>query len=522
MEEKFYRQIEEWHEADDHRRVIESILAIPREEWGYRLTCLLARAYVNTQEPENWETALSLILSVEEEGREDPEWQFRTGGILCRLLRKEDAQARFREGFALLPPDSEKRQGWQEKCDLVLRLCQAEMDRERDRKAAWERYQDSLEPEKALDFYVNGLLHGGLQEEDRVEGSAVLLPRLGIRIRPQVEQISRRGAVVNLRLEAPQWGRRLFECSVGMGGSPGQALGLSASSFIFSFLEGVLRMEDRVEPRELETSLDGRTHRWELYPSNIVGLGTAPQPEGQVWWDLLGEDIRRRLGNQRVCYVKVYGAKVDGQVTGECRVDDIKSEELSAKVAQAVEGWPAGQFASQKQFFFLRQREETILPYPYEGEDGERRLRSAVAEAARMFQACRTEADYDGYSRRLAERIGDKTLADECLTFLPELCAANAFPQLQAAETVEICREGFPPETVYKNQLADYYPLWTLLLQILREGELEEDADAVYRKYVGYSSTYNVVRRLEQKGSRMENCRLTALLCRVDGDFQIR
>lgn len=518
MDEKLYQQIEAWHKADEHQQIIQRVLSIPREEWDYRLTCLLARAYVNTQEPENWDTALSLLLSVEEEGRADPEWYFRTGGVLCRLLRKEEAQARFQEGFALLPPDSEARPDWERRCTQVLAFCQQELDR----KAAWERYGDSLDPEKALDFYLNGLLHGGLQDEDRVEGNAILLPRQGVRILPQVEQISQRGAVVNLWLEAPQWGKRLFECSVGMGSSPSQALGLSASSFIFSFLEGVMRMEDRVEPRELETLFDGKAHRWELYPSNIVGLGSAPQPEGQVWWELLGEDIQRRLGNQRVCYVKIYGAKVDGQVTGECRVDDIKSEELSAKVAQAVERWPAGQFASQKQFFFIRQQEETILPYPYEGAEGERRLRGALGEAVRMFMACRTEEDYDQYSQRLGERIGDETLADECLTFLPELCAANAFPQLQAAETVEICREGRPPETVYKNQLADYYPLWTLLLQLFQEEELGADPDAIYREYVGYSSTCNVVRQMEQQGSRLEDCRLASLLCQMGSGFQLR
>lgn len=518
MDEKLYQQIEAWHKADEHQQIIQRVLSIPREEWDYRLTCLLARAYVNTQEPENWDTALSLLLSAEEEGKADPEWYFRTGGVLCRLLRKEEAQARFQEGFALLPPDSEARPDWERRCTQVLAFCQQELDR----KAAWERYGESLDPEKALDFYLNGLLHGGLQDEDRVEGNAILLPRQGVRILPQVEQISQRGAVVNLWLEAPQWGKRLFECSVGMGSSPTQALGLSASSFIFSFLEGVMRMEDRVEPRELETLFDGKAHRWELYPSNIVGLGSAPQPEGQVWWELLGEDIQRRLGNQRVCYVKIYGAKVDGQVTGECRVDDIKSEELSAKVAQAVERWPAGQFASQKQFFFIRQQEETILPYPYEGAEGERRLRSALGEAVRMFMACRTEEDYDQYSQRLGERIGDETLADECLTFLPELCAANAFPQLQAAETVEICREGRPPETVYKNQLADYYPLWTLLLQLFQEEELGADPDAIYREYVGYSSTCNVVRQMEQQGSRLEDCRLASLLCQMGSGFQLR
>ena len=82
MDEKLYQQIEAWHKADEHQQIIQRVLSIPREEWDYRLTCLLARAYVNTQEPENWDKALSLLLSVEEEGKTDPEWYFRTGGVL--------------------------------------------------------------------------------------------------------------------------------------------------------------------------------------------------------------------------------------------------------------------------------------------------------------------------------------------------------------------------------------------------------------------------------------------------------
>ena len=53
------------------------------------------------------------------------------------------------------------------------------------------------------------------------------------------------------------------------------------------------------------------------------------------------------------------------------------------------------------------------------------------------------------------------TLAAECLSFLPELCAENAFQQLQVAETVEIRRDGLPPEvqTVVKLRFYEDMPL---------------------------------------------------------------
>lgn len=518
MDELFYQRIETWQEAGESQQIIDCIRLIPPEDRDYRLTSALARAYLDMESGEYLEEALSLLLGLEEEGREDPVWYIRVGGVHARLLHEKEAEEWFQKGLALMEPGSDRYREEEQQCRRILQFCRSELTR----RAAQERYQDSLDPEKALDYVVNGLLHGGLQTETQVEGHTVLLPEYGIRILPEVEDIKPRGAVLNFWLEAPQWGKRLFECSAGMGGTPGQALGMAAGSFGFSFVEGLIRMESQEDPREVESTLAGQVHKWDLYPSNIVGMGACPQPEGQVWWDALGEDLIKRLGNQRLCYVKIYGAKINGEVTGECRIDDIKSEELSEKVARLVETWEDVPFASQKQFFFLRQREETLLPYRYEGEEGQERLRQGIIEGVRLFHACRTEADFDGFSHRLTQRIGDGTLAAECLTFLPELCAGNAFPQLPAAETVEICRDGLPKELVYKNQLADYYPLWNVFCETMRSGIFGDETNQIYQQLVGYSSTYQVICQLKKGGSRLEECRLTALLCQVDSDFEIR
>ena len=60
------------------------------------------------------------------------------------------------------------------------------------------------------------------------------------------------------------------------------------------------------------------------------------------------------------------------------------------------------------------------------------------------------------------------------------------------------------------------------LLQLFQEEELGADPDAIYREYVGYSSTCNVVRQMEQQGSRLEDCRLASLLCQMGSGFQLR
>lgn len=518
MTEVLREQIETLHDADQHQQIIDLILSLPEGERNYDLTSLLARAYVNLEDPKNWETALDLLLSVEEEGKTDAKWHFSTGAVLCRLLRGEEAEARFQAGYALVPPDSPELSERREICEGMLEWCRQMLDRQ----AAARRYGDSLDPQKAQDYLIYGVLLGNLPVPSRAEGNTIFLPQWQARIFPQVEQIQQQAAVVNLWMEAPQWGRTLYECSVGMGQTPSAALGMSGFVFLSTFVQGLARMEERIQPRELVTTFAGKEHRWELYPSDIAGSGSAPSPEPMVYWDALGEDIVKRLGNQKLCYVKIYGAKVNGEVTGECRIDDIKSGELSRKVAQMVEKWDVPQFGSHKQFFFIRQAEETTLSYPYLGQEGREKLRSAVVKAAKLFHHCRTDEDYDSCASRLAEGIGDATLAAECMAFLPEICAANAFPQLEQGETVELLREGFPKEVVYKNQLADYYPLGEEFIRALRAGEFGEDGDDIYQRYVGYSSTYDVVQQIHKKGSKLEHCRLSAFLFQMGADFEIR
>ena len=518
MSDQMLQQIEALHQEDDHQAIVDLIQAVPPGERDYQLTCLLARAYINLDDPQGWETALALLQSVAAEGKEDPDWWFRTGGVLCRLLRKAEAEKLFETGYAMLPPDSPELAGWRQRCQLALLYCQQELDRQ----SARERYNDSLDTKKARDFVTYGVLLGQFPVPSQMEGDTIYIPQWQARVIPQVEQITRQGAVLDLWLEAPQLGKTLFECSVGMGQSPSQALAMAGAGFLFTFAQGLARMEERLEPRELTTTFAGKTHRWEMYPSDIAGMGSAPAPEGQVYWDLLQEDIAKRLGNQKLCYVKIYGAKVNGEVTGECRVDDVKSEELSRKVARLVEQWDVPQFASQKQFFFIRQAEETTLPDPYLGTEGRKKLREAAVKAARLFQSCRTEEDYDTFVPRLAAEIGDVTLAAECQAFLPEICAAQAFPQLEGAESVELDREGLPQLTVYKNQLADYHPLGEALMAAFREGEFGKETDGIYRKLVGYSATYQVVQQMQEKGSKLEGCRLASMIYRMGADFEVR
>lgn len=85
-------QIAAWHEEEEHDSIIEAVLEVPEEERGYELTCLLARAYNNSEE---YEEALDLLLSVGEEGKHDLMWHFRIGYAYYYLEQLEAAEKAF-------------------------------------------------------------------------------------------------------------------------------------------------------------------------------------------------------------------------------------------------------------------------------------------------------------------------------------------------------------------------------------------------------------------------------------------
>lgn len=384
---------------------------------------------------------------------------------------------------------------------------------------------NSLNPEHALNYLLHISLHGQLPCADEVREKSLWCPEWNMSITPSVEQITEQSAVLNFHLAAPQWGKTLFECSVAMGSTPKQALGVAAASFLFSFMQGLGAMEQRQQPYTLmSTSFAGHIHHWRVYASNIVGLGDNPALDENIYWHALQEGISQRLGNQKLCYAKVYAAKSYGSVIGECRIDDIKSEELSALVAQIAEKWTTKAFASQKMFFFIRQEEATTLPYPYWGEKGCAQLKEAVRDAALLFRDCQSQKQYEQLPERLKQAIADPVLAAECFAFLPEICAENAFDKITYPEAVDIQIAGQAAITVWKNQLTDYWPIHNALFELFEENAFGEDTMTIYQNCINVSAIYGVIAQIQHKenAAAHQDASIKKLRYQTGADFIIR
>ena len=373
-------------------------------------------------------------------------------------------------------------------------------------------------------------LHKCLETKDEIRGETVFCPEWNITIKPEIDRLDDRMAVLNFYISSPDWEEPLFECCAGMGSDSDTAIGMAISSFLFAFMQGIAIMQREEYGLPLESEFNGHIHRWSVYKSNVAGtgdnIGGDPKEVTSVYWDLLKEHIAKRLGNQKMCYVKIYAAKAvaadDEQITGECRINDVPSDELGALVGEIAKKWDVKQFASQKQFFFIKQDSATLLPSPYGSENKVTVLREKVKTALELFNGVKTQEDYDHLPDKLFAALGDKTLAEECYSFLPELCAERAFGQMQFSEQVQFFTPNKPIITVYKNQLADFYPLCTLMFTLFDSGYFGENTNNLYGLLVSLSSIYGAVQQIKEKGSDLEGCRMTSLLFNTSSDFEIR
>ncbi|CAM4441721.1 SMI1/KNR4 family protein [Paenibacillus typhae] len=104
MSEQLVEQLELWHEEDEFEEIVDAVLEVPGEERDYVLVSHLGRALLNL---ERYEEALEQLMSVEEEGEEDPLWHYRVGFSYYYLKQFDKAVSAFETADRLDPEDED-------------------------------------------------------------------------------------------------------------------------------------------------------------------------------------------------------------------------------------------------------------------------------------------------------------------------------------------------------------------------------------------------------------------------------
>lgn len=393
-------------------------------------------------------------------------------------------------------------------------------------KGKRQSVDDFRDEAAVLHFLLNGGIADALKLQSELQGDQLYVPALQMTIRPFVQKLE--GNYVNLGFDmySEKWDKFLFESSTGTGKDTRSAVGQAVASFAFAFMAGMQRMFEQYQSRTAESTFAGNTHKWNVYLSDVIAIGskTKTQEANKVaaYWELLHEDILQRLGNQRLVYVKLFAAKLPGQIVGECRIDDVPIPELGEKIARIAEKWEVSGWASEKQFFFIEQSPETLLSYPYSGKAGREKMKSQVIEYLRLFQAVDSQEDYDRLPEDAKRLLEDEVLAIECFSFLPEILAERIFAKnVTMKDAIEISREDGTVISAYKSQLSDYAALDRITFEIIQEAAFGEETRPLLLKLASYSALSGIVEQAREYKGDLSNLSVR-MVFNVENDFVLR
>ena len=381
---------------------------------------------------------------------------------------------------------------------------------------------DFKTPEDVREFILN---EGIIYKSER-QGDSLYIPNFDLLLTPNIEQMSNTGIGIEFNMYIKKLDKYLYEYSSGMGGDVTTAVGMSMSSFLISFLNTFEIMYNKCNPINITTEFAGNEHNWDVYLGNVTGMGT-PGEDGKgssatYYWDIIKDDIIKRLGNQKMVYVKIYAARLPENSIGEVRFDDVAIPELSEQVRKLAEKWNVEQFGSEKQFIFIEQNPLTITPSQYDGPEGRKKMRDYVLEYLKMFKNTTSKEQYYNLVKDFGDKIGDKVLANECFGFLPEIATIRALgDQIVVSDQIQFSLPDNKTLMTYSTQLSDYLMMENCLIDIIRSRELGEDTKKVWEDLICKSAIYNVfVQAQEAKGKITP--KLTTVLYNVNNDFVLR
>ena len=139
----------------------------------------------------------------------------------------------------------------------------------------------------ALQYLLNVVLHGKFATDDIIQDDSLYLAAWDLYITPEIQQLTDQSAVLGFYIHRPDWGQNIYECCASVGSDAQTALGMASGSFLFGFMQGISQLFTKTNPRTLETLFSNKLHRFQVYLSDVVGMGESPQDSNvDMYWEL--------------------------------------------------------------------------------------------------------------------------------------------------------------------------------------------------------------------------------------------
>ena len=299
-------------------------------------------------------------------------------------------------------------------------------------------------------------------------------------------------------LEHPDFFGPLVESTAGVADSDEDKARYAARQIVDSVLDALLpalRGEGQPAP---PVELWGRTHRFKASVSGVL-LTNAREPlERRDLWSRMAQAVLGCLGSQKVYWVKLYMAHINGGDTScEVRINGWIVPELTETLVQLAKSWPleGAPVKIAKQYIVLVQDDATCPVCPYTWSQ----VKDLTRQAIRLFEG---GTKYDQIPEKLEKSSPDPSLAEDVFGFLPELMAQAVLPQVKITSQFSISRHGAGQTSVWFTQCRAWAPVYSAIMDHFHEDRPTKDQ---ILSIAGTSAMLHALNNAVNNGSKLED-----------------
>ncbi|MBC8536747.1 DUF6348 family protein [Feifania hominis] len=327
-----------------------------------------------------------------------------------------------------------------------------------------------------------------VMKDSRIRDNTLVLPDCGLVVTAFVQRADERFAQVVFTFHHESFATPIVEVTAGVGADRAGALDAAAANVALGALQSVANALRGVDCETVQGSFYREKTQFLLAKSPVQTQGRDRGEPGAGMWDIIGDELVARLGDDPVVFVKALAARTPQGVRCECKIDALTNPALTDILAEyAADFEPEGDFYLQKQYFVFRRLS------PRGGMD-RTDMETAADEALTLMADCVSREQRDALPQSMRRLAGTDGLACEFLRFLPEIVCQFSFLSTRFDDRVIVEEAGVRTE-MYADQFLSYRVLYDMVHDRLQRGELTgEQMDRILLLSEGYRTICAAVR----------------------------
>lgn len=295
-----------------------------------------------------------------------------------------------------------------------------------------------------------------------------------------------------------------------------EALGLACENFYDNIVAVFAMAVNHTTSSEVAEGFTQERHYFHVYRSKVNGLGKREGIMEGDFWDLLKDEIVKRLGNKKAYWVKVFTSKNKNRVLCEVRINGEEAVDLSECLLSYAQSWDClGTYHTEKQCILLVQDDTSYEESEFTKEE----IKEYTYKAIKLFEKCKDHESYKKIRSQLIKICKDDSLAYEIFSFVPEIYCKHAYKSVEFGDKLFMVQKEKGTRELYKSQLQSFQYIEEAVNKHLHENEVNR---LVIEQVLHYSANARAISKAVSEGDALDELCIQGIGYYVKNDYILR